>query len=85
MCLLEDKRIFVLHKGLLIAEVKLSKNNKVIKKDKQIETLLNNREYALMLVKSKRTYSKPDKDHPWHSFRLKGSTPNRKLKANILE
>lgn len=85
VCLLEDKRIFVLYKGKVIAEAHLSNNNKVIKKDKQIEALLNNREYALMLIKSKRTYSKPNKDHPWHAFRLKGSTPNRKLKANILE
>ena len=82
VCLLEDKRIFVLYKGSVIAEAHLSKNNKVVKKDKQIEALLNNREYALMLVKPK-TYSKPDKDHPWHAFRLKGSTPNRKLKLNI--
>jgi len=85
VCLLEDKRVFVLYKGKVIAESKLSKNNKVIKKDKQIEALLNNREYALMLVKPKRTYSKPDKDHPWHAFRLKNSTSFRKPKLNILK
>ena len=87
VCLLEDKRIFVLYKGSVIAEAHLSKNNKVVKKDKQIEALLNNREYALMLLKPKpkRTHYKLDKNHPWYAFRLKGSTPNRKLKANILE
>lgn len=84
VCLLEDKHIFVLYKGKVIAESNLSKNNKVVKKEKQIETLLNNRKYALMLVKP-RTYSKPDQEHPWYAFRLKGSTPNRKPKLNILK
>jgi hypothetical protein len=83
VCLLEDKRIFVLYKGSIVAESNLSKGNKVLLKERKIEKLLNKREYALMLVKPKRTYSKPDKDHPWYAFRLKGSTPNRKLKLNI--
>ena len=83
VCLLEDKRIFVLYKGKVIAESNLSKNNKVIKKEKQIEALLNKRKYALMLLKPKRVYHKPDRDNPWYGFRLKGSTPNRKLKLNI--
>ena len=85
ICLLEDKRIFVLYKGKVIAESKLSKNNKVVKKEQQIEALLNKRKYALMLIKPKRAYTKPNPDSPWCAFRLKGSTPNRKLKANILE
>lgn len=84
-CLLEDNRIFVLYKGSIIAESKLSKNNKVIQKEKKIEKLLNTREYIFMLTKPKRIYSKPDKNHPWYAFRLKGSTPNRKLKLNILK
>lgn len=84
-CLLEDKRIFVVYKGAVIAESKLSKNNKALKKEKQIKTLLNKRKYSLMLVKHNRTYRKPDRDNPWYAFRLKGSTPNRKLKANILK
>ena len=80
-CLLEDNRIFILYKGKFIAESKLSKNNKVIQKEKKIEKLLNKREYTF----SKRTYTKPDKNHPWYAFRLKGSTPNRKLKLDILK
>jgi len=83
VCLLEDKRIFVLYKGNVVAEAKLSKNNKVIQKEKKVEKLLNERKYALMLVKPKRVYPKPDRDNPWYAFRLKGSTPNRKLKLNI--
>jgi hypothetical protein len=45
VCLLEDKRIFVTYKGKVIVESKLSKNNKVIKKDKEVEEFLNAREY----------------------------------------
>ena len=84
VCLLEDKRIFVLYQGSVIAESTLNKKNKVIQKENKIETLLNKREYVPMLAKP-RTYSQPDKDHPWYAFRLKNSTPNRKLKANILK
>lgn len=83
VCLLEDKRIFVLYKGNVIAESILSKNNKVIQKEKKVEKLLNERKYALMLIKPKRDYRKPDRNNPWYAFRLKGSTPNRKLKFNI--
>ncbi|GFP27970.1 ISNCY family transposase [Candidatus Hakubella thermalkaliphila] len=45
VCLLEDNRIFVLHKGKVIAESILSKDSKTIKKEKKIEELLNQREY----------------------------------------
>jgi len=50
VCLLEDNRIFVLYKGRVIAESKLSKNNKIIKKERQIEELLDAREYQLCTV-----------------------------------
>lgn len=83
VCLLEDKRIFVLYQGNMVAESTLSKNNKVIQKEKKVEKLLNKRKYAMMLVNPKRVYCKPDRDNPWYAFRLKGSTPNRKLKLNI--
>jgi len=60
--LMEDKRVYVLYKGKIIAETKLSKNNKVIKKDKEAEEFLNAREY--INVGAKRAH-KPIKDHPW--------------------
>lgn len=85
VCLLEDKRIFVLYKGSIVAESKLSKSNKVFLKERKIERLLNKRDYALMLVRGKRNYNKPDKNHPWYAFRLKGSPPSRRLKLNILK
>lgn len=85
VCLLEDKRIFVLYNGLVIAESKLSKNNKVLQKEKKIEKLLNDREYVFSIVKTRarRVYKPQAKDHPWHSFRLKGSTYFSPLKINI--
>ncbi len=55
VCLLEDNRIFVLYKDSLIAESKLSKNNKVILKEKRIEKLLDTREYMPVLPKPKKT------------------------------
>lgn len=70
ICLLEDNRIFVVYKNNIIAESILSKNNKIIKKEKKIEELLNKREYIpIQTHKVKKKYS-PPADHPWRkSFR----------------
>jgi len=70
VCLLENNKIFVLYKGSVVAESRLSKNNKVIQKEKKIERLLNNREYVPILAKpkSKRTIYKPTENHPWRKF-----------------
>ncbi len=46
VCILEDDRILVVYKGSVIAESKLSKNNKVIEKERKIEDFLNSREYV---------------------------------------
>ena len=92
ICLLQDHRIFVVYKGKIIAESKLSKNNKVIRKEKQIEKFLNVREYFPLLLspnyRPQGTIRPPAKDHPWRRFvygkkgRLfEKSTPS---KANIL-
>ena len=65
VCLLEDNRIFVLYHGKVIAESKLSKNNKIVKKDKKIEELLNAREYVNIGL---RRAHKPAKDHIWRKL-----------------
>ena len=62
VCLLEDNRIYALYKDKVIAESRLSKNNKVIKKEKAIEKLLNAREYINLGV---RRAHKPPKEHIW--------------------
>jgi len=80
VCLLEDKRIYVLYHSKVIAESKLSKDNKVAEKEKKIEKILNSREY---LFAPRRIGRKPSEDHPWHSFRLKGTKYFRPLKINI--
>ncbi len=46
VCLLDDNRIFVLYKNDLIVESRLSKNNKVFRKEKEIERQLNQRQYV---------------------------------------
>jgi hypothetical protein len=79
VCLLEDKRIYVLYNGSIIAESTLSKNNKIVKKEKRIEKILDNREYVLALPKQRNRGHKPSSDHPWHRFRLKGSAPYKEL------
>lgn len=73
VCLLDDNRIFVLYKDAVIAESNLSKNNKLLKKDKAIEELLNSREYiTTALPKPKRTNNHrpkpPAKDHIWRKL-----------------
>ena len=70
VCLLEDNRIFVLYKNQLIAESKLSKKNKILKKEKKIEKALSQREYVFLLYKDKPKVRNPrpkipGKDHPW--------------------
>jgi len=69
VCLLEDRRICVLFKNHVIAQAILSKNNKIIQKEKKIEKLLNNREYAFVLTK--KSVNKPTYDHPWRNLGLK--------------
>jgi len=77
VCTTEDKRIFVLYKDSIICESKLSKSNKTHKKEKQIESLLNNREYAfdvkkapaaLFITSRRKTKYVPPPDHPWRRF-----------------
>ncbi len=50
VCILEDNRILILYKGSVIAKSKLSKNNKILKKEHKIEQLLNTREYQSSYV-----------------------------------
>jgi len=76
VCLLEDNSAFVLYKGTVIARSNLSEENKVIRKEKRIEKLLSKREYGLTLTRVGR---KLPQDHPWYGFRLRNSTPRRKL------
>jgi hypothetical protein len=64
-CLLEDNRVYVLYHGKIIAESRLSKNNKVIKKEKTIEKLLNAREYVNIGI---RRAHKPVNGHIWRKI-----------------
>jgi hypothetical protein len=74
-CLSEDNKIFILYNGSVIAGSVLSKNNKAIRKEKKIETLLNNREYVFTMTKMRpRRPGRPlPLTHPWRAFRLKNS------------
>ena len=67
--LLENKQILVLYKGKVIAESKLSNNNKVIKKDKEVEEFLNHREYVPLFKRSPKANNfrpkVPEKEHFW--------------------
>lgn len=65
VCILEDNRIFVVYKNNIIAESKFSKNNKVLKKEKRIEKLLNQRKYPVVPV---RNIQHPSANHPWRKF-----------------
>lgn len=50
VCLLEDNRIFVLHKDQIIAQSRLTGNNKFLKKERLIENVLNQRQYETIPV-----------------------------------
>lgn len=70
VCLLEDRRIFILYKDRIIAKAILSEDNKTLKREKEIEELLNKRGYVAVKTSSvKRRASKiayiPPANHPW--------------------
>jgi len=65
VCILHDRRILVVYKGQIIAESQLAKNNKILKKGKSIEKLLNQREYHTVPV---RNIHRPSANHPWRKF-----------------
>ena len=65
VCLLEDRRILVVYKGQIIAESQLDKNNKILKQEKLMEKLLNQREYHTVPV---RNIYRPPAHHPWRKF-----------------
>ena len=65
VCILHDRRILVVYKGQIIAESQLAKNNKILKKGKRIEKLLNQREYHVVPV---RNIYRPSANHPWRKF-----------------
>ncbi|NQT22592.1 MAG: ISNCY family transposase [Candidatus Omnitrophica bacterium] len=76
VCLLEDKRIIVLYKDHVVAESTLSKNNKIVKKERKIEKILNQREYVFLLHENKPKRGNPrpkipGKEHPWRKFPFK--------------
>jgi len=48
VCLLDNKHIVVLYKNEIIAKSKLSGKNKLVKKERYIENLLNQRKYDLI-------------------------------------
>ena len=65
VCILHDRCILVVYKGQIIAESQLAKNNKILKKGKSIEKLLNQREYHVVPV---RNIYRPPANHPWRKF-----------------
>ena len=65
VCILHDRRILVVYKGQIISESQLAKNNKILKKEKSIEKLLNQREYHTVPV---RNIYRPPASHPWRKF-----------------
>jgi hypothetical protein len=65
VCILDDRRILVVYKGQIIVESQLAKNNKILKKEKRIEKLLNQREYHTVPV---RNIYRPPASHPWRKF-----------------
>jgi hypothetical protein len=65
VCLLEDRRILIVYKGHIIAESQLAKNNKILKQEKVMEKLLNQREYHAVPL---RKIYRPPAHHPWRKF-----------------
>ena len=65
VCSFEDNRILVIYKGFIICKSKLSKNNKIVKKEIKTQNLLNAKVYS---DKPSKKYIPPP-DHPWRKWR----------------
>ena len=87
VCTLEDNRLLVLYKNTVIAESKLSKNNKISQKEREIEKLLNDREYSFTVAKFKsrlkRTIHKPGKNHPWRKIKPENTKYAKNLNVTL--
>lgn len=68
VCLLEDHRIVVLYKNQVIAESVLPQDNKIAKKQRRIEKILNQREYIQNIIGLPKTLWIPPKNHLWRRF-----------------
>jgi len=65
VCILHDRRILVVYKNKIIAESQLVKNNKILKKEKLKQKLLNQRVSRVVPI---RNIYRPPADHPWRKF-----------------
>jgi len=80
-CILENKNILVLYRNTVICKTRLSKNNKFIKKEKNIEKILDLSQYFHVPKKK----NIPPPDHPWRNFIFgKGVPLKHPKKTNIL-
>jgi len=66
VCILENNRVFILYNNKIICQSKLSKNNKIYKKERKIENIINLREYFNI---PRKKYIPPP-DHPWRKFKF---------------
>lgn len=66
VCLLENNRVLVLYDNKIICQSKLSKNNKLHKKESKIKNIINLREYFNV---PRKKYIPPP-DHPWRKFKF---------------
>jgi len=65
VCLLEDKRIFVLYENIIIAQSIVS-DNKHLKEEKKIEELLDKRQYVPVPIRKRaKSVYIPPMTHPW--------------------
>jgi len=88
VCLFENKRVVVLYKNHVIAKSTLSKKNKVLKKERKVEKILNEREYIFLLPKRNPRITNPrppipGKNHPWRSSCLKNAPFTKRLKVTF--
>lgn len=65
VCLLENRRILITYKGQIIAESQFDKKNKILKQEKLMGKLLNQREYYAVPL---RKIYRPPAHYPWRKF-----------------
>jgi hypothetical protein len=72
LCLLDDKRIFVVYENKIIAQSVVSEDNNDLKEEKKIEELLGKRQYMPVQTRKKpRLVNTPSATHPWRKSDFK--------------
>lgn len=84
VCLLEDKRIFVMYENRIIAQTMVSENNEELQEKTKIKNLLEQRNYIAVPVRKPRRINTPSVNHPWKNA-IARAVKRKQIKQTLAE